>query len=69
MRVSRIRAPVPATASTQARVAVATAELALHKPGVVAGIPVALAVFDTVLGDYEVLDQVADGTRLTGGRP
>ena len=61
--------PDATTAATVPADAVATAELALRKPGVVAGIPVALAVFDTVLGDYEVLDQVADGTRLPGGRP
>lgn len=50
--------------------AVATAELTPRKPGVVAGVPVALAVFSTVLGDgHEVLDQVADGTRLAAGQP
>jgi nicotinate-nucleotide pyrophosphorylase (carboxylating) len=60
-------------ATTEATVpadAVAVAELTPRSPGTVAGIPVALAVFDTVLGDgYEVLDRVADGTRLGAGLP
>lgn len=60
-------------ATTEATVpadAVAVAELTPRSPGTVAGIPVALAVFDTVLGaGYEVLDRVADGTRLGAGLP
>lgn len=61
--------PDATTNATVPADAVATAELTLRKPGVVAGGPVALAVFDTVLGHYDVLDQVADGTHLTAGRP
>jgi nicotinate-nucleotide pyrophosphorylase (carboxylating) len=60
-------------ATTEATVpadAVAVAELTPRTPGTVAGLPIALAVFDTVLGSgYEVLDQVADGTRLPAGQP
>jgi nicotinate-nucleotide pyrophosphorylase (carboxylating) len=62
--------PDATTAATVPADAVAVAELTPRRPGTVAGLPVALAVFDTVLGDaYEVLDQVADGTRLAAGEP
>ncbi|MFD9965812.1 carboxylating nicotinate-nucleotide diphosphorylase [Amycolatopsis sp. NPDC058986] len=48
----------------------ALAELTPRVPGVVAGIPVALAVFDAVLGtDYEVLGARDDGERLVAGEP
>ncbi|RZQ59387.1 carboxylating nicotinate-nucleotide diphosphorylase [Amycolatopsis suaedae] len=56
-------ATVPATA-------VATAELTPRTAGTVAGIPVALAVFDAVLGrDYEVLRRDVDGAWLAAGEP
>jgi nicotinate-nucleotide pyrophosphorylase (carboxylating) len=62
--------PDATTAATVPADAVAVAELTPRRPGTVAGLPVALAVFDTVLGDaYEVLGQVADGTRLAAGEP
>jgi nicotinate-nucleotide pyrophosphorylase (carboxylating) len=62
--------PDATTNATVPADAVATAALTPRKPGVVAGIPVALAVFHTVLGDtFEVVDRVADGTRLPAGRP
>ena len=50
--------------------AVAVAELTPRVDGVVAGLPVALAVFDMVLGDgYEVLARREDGDRLVAGEP
>lgn len=62
--------PDATTEATVSADAVAVAELTPRSPGTVAGIPVALAVFDTVLGaGYEVLDRVADGTRLGAGLP
>ena len=46
------------------------AELTPRVDGVVAGLPVALAVFDMVLGDgYEVLAGREDGERLVAGEP
>jgi nicotinate-nucleotide pyrophosphorylase (carboxylating) len=62
--------PDATTAATVPADAVATAELTPRRPGTVAGVPVALAVFDEVLGaDCDVLDRVADGTRLRPGQP
>jgi nicotinate-nucleotide pyrophosphorylase (carboxylating) len=62
--------PDATTAATVPADAVATAELTPRQPGTIAGIPVALAVFEDVLGaDCEVLDRVADGTRLAAGQP
>ena len=50
--------------------AVATAEITPRAPGVLAGSPVARAVFDAVLGaGYEVLASAGDGSELTAGRP
>jgi len=61
-------------ATTEATVpagAVAVAEINPRRPGVLAGVPAALAVFDAVLGDgaYQVLDQRPDGHRLAEGEP
>jgi nicotinate-nucleotide pyrophosphorylase (carboxylating) len=61
-------------ATTEATVpadAVAVAEITPRRPGVLAGVPVALAVFDAVLGEsaYQVLDARADGDRLAAGEP
>lgn len=61
--------PDATTAATVPADAVAVAALTPRKPGTVAGLPVALAVFDAVLGAYEVVDQVADGTALPAGKP
>jgi len=49
--------------------AVADAVISPREPGVLAGVPVALAVFDAVLGPagYEVLAVRTDGSRLTAG--
>ncbi|OBI93940.1 nicotinate-nucleotide diphosphorylase (carboxylating) [Mycobacterium alsense] len=57
-------ATVPAAAS-------ATASMVPREPGVVAGVEVALLVFDEVLGagGYRVLDRVEDGARLRPGEP
>ncbi|HEX7662641.1 MAG TPA: carboxylating nicotinate-nucleotide diphosphorylase [Pseudonocardiaceae bacterium] len=46
----------------------AVAELTTRKSGVIAGIPVALAVFEAILGKpADILDRVADGARLRAG--
>ncbi|OLF04380.1 nicotinate-nucleotide diphosphorylase (carboxylating) [Actinophytocola xinjiangensis] len=57
------------TAATVPADAVAVAELTPRAPGTVAGIPAALAVFESVLGDVEVLDRVDDGARVPAGTP
>jgi len=61
--------PDVTTVATVAEDAVATASMVCREPGVIAGVDVALLVFDEVLGagGYEVLDRVADGTRLQPG--
>ncbi|WP_326955069.1 carboxylating nicotinate-nucleotide diphosphorylase [Amycolatopsis sp. NBC_01286] len=62
--------PDATTASTVPADAIAVAELTPRVDGVVAGLPVALAVFDMVLGDgYEVLAGREDGDRLVAGEP
>lgn len=62
--------PDATTAATVPADAVAQASLTPRHPGVVAGIPVALAVFDAVLGDaYEVVDSVEDGTSVAARQP
>jgi len=62
--------PDATTAATVPADAVAVAEFTPRASGVIAGIPVALAVFDAVIGDaYRVLDRVDDGTRLHPGQP
>lgn len=51
--------------------AVAVAVFASRQPGVLAGVPAVLAVLDQVLGRdrYDVLDLLADGSRLAAGEP
>ena len=62
--------PDATTASTVPEDAVALAELTPRVPGVIAGLPVAVAVFDLVLGDsYEILAGREDGERLVAGEP
>ncbi|PRX48552.1 nicotinate-nucleotide pyrophosphorylase [carboxylating] [Prauserella shujinwangii] len=62
--------PDATTEATVPRDAVATAELTPRVRGVVAGVPVARAVFDAVLGDdYAVLAERADGSTLGPGEP
>lgn len=59
--------PDATTAATVPADAVAVGSFAARQPGVLAGLPVALAVLDTVVGDYEVLSRRADGDRLAAG--
>ncbi|WP_037809570.1 MULTISPECIES: carboxylating nicotinate-nucleotide diphosphorylase [Amycolatopsis] len=62
--------PDATTASTVPADARAVAELTPRVAGVVAGIPVALAVFDEVLGsDYEVVSIREDGSPAVAGEP
>jgi nicotinate-nucleotide pyrophosphorylase (carboxylating) len=62
--------PDATTAATVPAEASAVAELTPRVDGVVAGLPVALVVFDMVLGDgYEVLARREDGDRLVAGEP
>jgi nicotinate-nucleotide pyrophosphorylase (carboxylating) len=60
--------PDATTAATVPADAVAVAELTPRTAGVIAGIPVALAVFDQVTRVH-VLDRVDDGPRLRPGQP
>ncbi|WP_214370737.1 carboxylating nicotinate-nucleotide diphosphorylase [Pseudonocardia sp. H11422] len=63
--------PDATTAATVPADAVAVGEFTPRKPGVLAGLPPARAVLDTVLGadGYEVLAAAADGDRLVAGEP
>jgi nicotinate-nucleotide pyrophosphorylase (carboxylating) len=63
--------PDMTTLATVPADAVAVAEITPRKPGVLAGVPVALAVFDALLGGagYEALTDVGDGAALTAGVP
>jgi nicotinate-nucleotide pyrophosphorylase (carboxylating) len=62
--------PDATTLATVPDAAVALAEITPRATGTVAGVPVALAVFDEVLGDgYEVLGARKDGSRLVAGEP
>ncbi|WP_221491360.1 carboxylating nicotinate-nucleotide diphosphorylase [Crossiella cryophila] len=61
--------PDATTDATVPREAVAEADLNPRKGGVLAGVVVALAVFDTVIGaeNYEVLELRKDGEKLSPG--
>ncbi|KAA9152887.1 carboxylating nicotinate-nucleotide diphosphorylase [Amycolatopsis acidicola] len=62
--------PDATTAATVPEDAKALAEIVPRATGTVAGVPVALAVFDAVLGGkYEVLAARKDGSRLVAGEP
>ena len=61
--------PDATTAATVPADAVATAELTPRSPGTLAGVPVALEVFGSVLGEFEVLAERKDGERLAPGEP
>jgi nicotinate-nucleotide pyrophosphorylase (carboxylating) len=62
--------PDATTAATVPADAVAQASLTPRSAGTIAGVPVALAVFDAVLGDaYEVVARIEDGTALPAGQP
>ena len=59
--------PDATTEATVAEDAVATAAIAPRAFGTVAGIPAVRAVFDEVIGDYEVLSTMEDGARVRPG--
>ena len=59
--------PDATTAACVPADAVAVAAFTTRRPGVLAGLPAARAVLDTVVGDYEVLNARADGDRLAAG--
>ncbi len=59
--------PDATTEATVAADAMAVGVFAARRPGVLAGIPAALAVLDAVVGDYEVLGAGTDGDRLATG--
>ncbi|MEJ3654295.1 carboxylating nicotinate-nucleotide diphosphorylase [Actinomycetes bacterium KLBMP 9759] len=61
--------PDATTAATVPADAVAVGSFSTRQPGVLAGVPVALAVLDAVLGEggYEVLSALPDGQRLAAG--
>ncbi|HEX3787722.1 MAG TPA: carboxylating nicotinate-nucleotide diphosphorylase [Pseudonocardiaceae bacterium] len=70
--------PDVTTTATVPPDAVAVAEITPRKPGTVAGLPLALAVFDRIFvnfreapfgAGYQVLHRVEDGTRLPAGEP
>ncbi|TCO56621.1 carboxylating nicotinate-nucleotide diphosphorylase [Actinocrispum wychmicini] len=61
--------PDVTTEATVPADAVGIAEITPRKPGVLAGGPVALAVFDRVLDDFAVIRQAPDGSRLVPGEP
>jgi nicotinate-nucleotide pyrophosphorylase (carboxylating) len=60
--------PDVTTESTVPADAVAVASFTPREPGIIAGVPVALAVLDEV-AEYEVVSKVEDGTRLAPGEP
>lgn len=59
--------PDATTAATVPADAVAVGAFTTRSPGVLAGVPAARAVLDTVLDDYQVLAEREDGTRLAAG--
>jgi nicotinate-nucleotide pyrophosphorylase (carboxylating) len=62
--------PDVTTEATVPADATAIAEITPRQPGVLAGAPVVLAVFDLVIGpDYEVLTDLGDGATLTPRQP
>lgn len=61
--------PDATTAATVPASAVAVAELSPRAAGTLAGVPVALEVFSSVLDSVEVLERRADGERLAPGEP
>jgi nicotinate-nucleotide pyrophosphorylase (carboxylating) len=61
--------PDATSAATVPADAVAVAELTPRRPGTLAGVGVALAVFERVLGPVEVLHREADGSAAVPGVP
>lgn len=61
--------PDVTTEATVPADAIGIAEITPRSQGVFAGGPVALAVFERVLGDFKVIRQAPEGSRLTPGDP
>jgi nicotinate-nucleotide pyrophosphorylase (carboxylating) len=61
--------PDATTAATVPADAVAVAELTPRSPGTLAGVPVALEVFGSVLESFDVVAERKDGERLAPGEP
>jgi nicotinate-nucleotide pyrophosphorylase (carboxylating) len=61
--------PDVTTEATVPADAIGIAEITPRQAGVLAGGPVALAVFERVLGDFAVVRQAPDGSRLVPGEP
>jgi nicotinate-nucleotide pyrophosphorylase (carboxylating) len=62
--------PDATTLATVSQTGTALAEVTPRVAGTIAGVPVAVAVFDQVLGDgYEVLGARKDGSKLVAGEP
>lgn len=59
--------PDVTTGATVPEGVLAVGVFAARRPGVLAGVPAALAVLDAVVGDYEVLGAAVDGDRLAAG--
>lgn len=59
--------PDATTEATVPEGAMAVGAFTTRSPGVLAGVPAALAVLDAVVGDYEVLGAACDGDRLPAG--
>ena len=60
--------PDVTTVATVPADAIAVGSFTPRRPGVIAGVPAALAVLDEVT-DYEVVSQIEDGSRLAAGEP
>ncbi|RZS34868.1 nicotinate-nucleotide pyrophosphorylase [carboxylating] [Herbihabitans rhizosphaerae] len=63
--------PDATTAATVPEHAIAFADITPRAAGTLAGVPVALAVFDSVIGQggYEIIERAADGSTLEPGEP
>lgn len=57
------------TAATVPAAHVSIGELNPRRDGVLAGVDVAVSVFDEVLGDYDLIDKASDGDRAVAGQP
>jgi nicotinate-nucleotide pyrophosphorylase (carboxylating) len=61
--------PDATTQATVPETAIATAELTPRRQGTLAGVDIALAVFQHVQGDLRVLNQATDGAQAIPGEP
>jgi nicotinate-nucleotide pyrophosphorylase (carboxylating) len=64
-----LHGPDATTAATVPADAVAVGAFTARSAGVLAGVPAARAVLDEVIGGYEVLSALPDGSRLAAGEP